>query len=151
MPDPTVGRQLPSSTGPMVYWNRTQQLRGGFLYEQGILVVPRTGRYRVYFQLTYYRGQEECSDSTPLMLIQNLIWVQEGHPTHETLLKVQDTVPCDLKFFRKTLQASAAFDLEVGDKLYVQTNYPGLLSSKGYLGADLEPETWRPGAGDLGI
>ena len=39
---------------------------------------------------------------------------------------------------RFTLQASAAFDLEAGDRLFVVTSSPGLLSNKGYLGADLE-------------
>ena len=123
----------------MVQWAGEQTLRGGFKYdEQDRLVVPIKGRYWVYFQLNYSSGLQHMQSCKPLLVTQGVVWVREKYSDNKSLLLAQDTVTDPLHTFGKTLQASAAFDLEAGDRLFVVTSSPGLLSTEGYLGADLE-------------
>ncbi|CAL8326974.1 unnamed protein product [Arctogadus glacialis] len=136
---PKKDRKWPScGRAAVVQWDGELTLRGGFKFdEQDSLVVPTRGRYWVYFQLNYSSGQGHKS-CRPLLLIQEVVWVRESYPNNRTLLQAQDTVTDPLHTFSKTLQASAAFDLAAGDRLFVVTNSPGLISTEGYLGADLE-------------
>ncbi|CAL8263176.1 unnamed protein product [Boreogadus saida] len=138
---PKKDRKWPSCgrTAVSVQWDGEPTLRGGFTYdEQGRLVVPTRGRYWVYFQLNYSNGLQGSKACRPLLLTQGVVWVRESQPTNRTLLQAEDTVTDPLLTFSKTLQASAAFDLAAGDRLFVVTNSPGQLSTEGYLGADLE-------------
>ncbi|XP_059921682.1 uncharacterized protein LOC132468054 [Gadus macrocephalus] len=122
----------------VVQWDKEPKLRGGFKYdEQDRLVVPIKGRYWVYFQLSYSNGQGNKS-CRPLLLDQVVFQVRESYAKKEILLQAKDTVVDPQNTFSKTLQASAAFDLAAGDRLFVVTNSPGLLSTEGHLGADLE-------------
>ncbi|XP_030227206.1 uncharacterized protein LOC115554562 [Gadus morhua] len=125
----------------VVQWAGEPTLRGGFKYdEQDRLVVPKEGRYWVYFQLNYASGKQGDQSCRPseLVLTQGVVWLRESYDKNKSLLLAQDTVTDPQHTFSKTLQASAAFDLEAGDRLFVVTNSPGLLSNKGYLGADLQ-------------
>ncbi|CAL8348172.1 unnamed protein product [Lota lota] len=134
-----VERSATQSPGnvTVVLW-RKKLLRGGFLYTNGSLQVPRTGRYRVSFQLTYRNHGEVLCNTKTLMLTQQVVWIQKSYQADIPLLLVQDTVPCDLTIFSKTLQATAAFDLSAGDLLRVQINNPRLLKREGFLGVDLD-------------
>ena len=124
----------------MVQWAGEQTLRGGFKYDEQGLVVPIKGRYWVYFQLNYSsskQGDQSCRPSE-LMLTQGVVWLRESYDKNKSLLQAQDTVTDPQHTFSKTLQASAAFDLEAGDRLFVVTSSPEVLSTEGYLGADLQ-------------
>ncbi|XP_056458913.1 uncharacterized protein LOC130392445 isoform X2 [Gadus chalcogrammus] len=137
---PKKDRKSPScGRTAVVQWAGEPTLRGGFKYdEKDRLVVPIEGRYWVYFQLNYSGGLQGMQSCRPLIITQGVVWVRESYTVNQTLLQAQDTVTEPQHTFSKTLQASAAFDLAAGDLLFVVTNSPELLSTEGYLGADLE-------------
>ena len=134
-------RKSPGCGGTaVVKWAGEPTLRGEFKYdEQDRLVVPIKGRYWVYFQLNYASGKQGDQSCRPLLITQGVFMVRESYDkNNKSLLQAQDTVTDPQHTFSKTLQASAAFDLEAGDRLFVVTSSPEVLSTEGYLGADLQ-------------
>ncbi|XP_013885755.1 lymphotoxin-alpha [Austrofundulus limnaeus] len=114
---------------------------GGFLYADGDLVVPRTGFYRVYVQITYGNMDEKCPAG--VMVLTHLVYCyQDGYQKYVQLLKAVDTVRCDTPW-QKSIYSSAVFHLNANDRLRVRSTQPKNIMKnehEAFFGAELLPD-----------
>ncbi|XP_024116074.1 tumor necrosis factor [Oryzias melastigma] len=92
---------------------------GGFSYADGDLVVPRSGMYRVFLQVTFQIPK--CENQ---VLSCNVSSWSEAYPQYEEILKTDDFVKDNNSNMdcKKTLYTSALFRFSTNTKLKVETN-----------------------------
>uniref|UniRef100_A0A665VV69 THD domain-containing protein n=1 Tax=Echeneis naucrates TaxID=173247 RepID=A0A665VV69_ECHNA len=131
-----------NTAGKYLHWESEEgnaHCRGGFIYSQGELVVPREGFYRVFLQITYNHGGKECVDDELNLLI-SVGYKANSYPGSITLLEAVDTVSCELKTWTKTLYTAGSFFLETNSTLHVTSTYTELIvqrESQVFFGAEL--------------
>ncbi|KAK2837083.1 hypothetical protein Q5P01_014295 [Channa striata] len=112
--------------------------QGGFSYSDGSLVVPRTGVYRIFLQITYMN--DTCKDDVNLS--HTVLMYSESYTIDVPLLTSIDTVSCSKKPWTKSLYTSGLQLLEANTRLRVESSHPHLIVSKeseGFFGAELLP------------
>ncbi|XP_062241040.1 tumor necrosis factor ligand superfamily member 15-like [Platichthys flesus] len=97
---------------------------GGFNYDDGNLVVPRDGIYRVFLQITY-QSLDLCLDD--LRLSSNVFFLGDSYNDSVLLLSSFDTVSCSMKQWRKSIYTAGLFELEANDRLYVTSSNQNLI------------------------
>lgn len=111
------------------------------MYTDGDLVVPRTGFYRVYVQITYENLSEECPGDV-MVLTHSVYFYQDGYQEYVQLLKAVDTVRCDTQW-QKSIYSSAVFHLNANDRLRVKSTQPKNIMKnehEAFFGAELLPD-----------
>uniref|UniRef100_W5MBI8 Lymphotoxin-alpha n=1 Tax=Lepisosteus oculatus TaxID=7918 RepID=W5MBI8_LEPOC len=96
----------------------------GFAYTDNALLIPESGRYFVYAQVTFRalmhdHGKRGCE---PVRLSQTISKMTNGYPTPSDLITSFKTVECGSDTWMKSLYSGAVFLLEKGDKLMVLVN-----------------------------
>uniref|UniRef100_A0A3B5BI95 THD domain-containing protein n=1 Tax=Stegastes partitus TaxID=144197 RepID=A0A3B5BI95_9TELE len=113
--------------------------QGGFSYSNGSLVVPRSGYYRVFVQVTYESNGEQCPK--PQMMLNNkVLYVPYSYNKNVTLLTSDDVVRCSTELWRKSLHTFGLFFLEANGRLRVTSTYPKFIARNEYqvfFGAEL--------------
>ncbi|XP_053276852.1 tumor necrosis factor ligand superfamily member 15 [Pleuronectes platessa] len=120
----TVGSNI---NGKCLKWESDLGLahcHGGFNYDDGNLVVPRDGIYRVFLQITY-QSLDLCLDD--LRLSSNVFFLGDSYNDSVLLLSTFDTVSCSMKQWRKSIYTSGLFELEANDRLYVTSSNQNLI------------------------
>ncbi|KAF3696274.1 Tumor necrosis factor ligand superfamily member 15 [Channa argus] len=129
------------STGRYLQWESNlgnAYCNGGFSYSNGALVVPKTGIYRVFLQMTYEINT--CKDDVTLSL--TVYTYSDGYKEDVRFLESTDTVSCRKKSWTKSLYTSGLIHLEANSKLRVQSLHPELIVSheeQVFFGAQLLP------------
>lgn len=100
---------------------------GGFRYSSGNLVVPRSGIYRVFLQITY-ESKSRCNKE--LKLTQIVFSFYNSYNENMRLLSSVDTVNCSLDHWRKSLYTAGIFYLEGNTLLRVMSSNPELIARK---------------------
>nr|XP_046241985.1 lymphotoxin-alpha [Scatophagus argus] len=113
---------------------------GGFNYSSGDLVVPRSGLYRVFLQITYESKDKHNCDE--LKLINKVFVFRDSYPHDVPLLSSVDTVSYT-KPWSKSLYTDGLFFLEANCRLHVTSSCPDLIIKREYqvfFGAELMPQ-----------
>ncbi|XP_041643974.1 lymphotoxin-alpha [Cheilinus undulatus] len=114
--------------------------RGGFNYSSGSLVVPRSGVYRVFLQITFESRNVECPRDGVLRLINIVQLSRDNYPKNLSLLSSVDTVVCSLESWSKSVYTAGLFSLEANWKLLVKSSQPELIArseDQVFFGAEL--------------
>lgn len=104
-------------------------------------MVPRKGFYRVFLQITFDFGDEECAESV-LPLNSRVLHLASGYELDVPLLTATDTVQCK-KGLIKSLYTSGLFSLDVNDRLHVQSSHRNNIAKNEhqvFFGAELIPQ-----------
>ncbi|KAM8886494.1 lymphotoxin-alpha-like [Spinachia spinachia] len=115
--------------------------RGGFTHFEGSLVVPRTGIYRVFLQVTYERNHSISCDEE-LTLRNSVFYFHDNYKKDKDILTSVDMVN-NQKQWVKTLYTAGLFELHTGGWLRVNTSHPKLIvdrESRVFFGAELLPQ-----------
>lgn len=110
--------------------------RGGFRYTGQDLVVPTTGVYRVFLQVTY---ESKGSDEDEPMVSNSVSVLEESYKKERCILTAFDTVSCS-KTWRKTLYTSGLFFLEAHAELRTTSSHHDLIipsETMTFFGAEL--------------
>ncbi|XP_061586177.1 lymphotoxin-alpha isoform X2 [Cololabis saira] len=116
-------------------------VHGGFSYSGGSLLVPRTGTYRVFLQVTYEGVGRACPGS--LRLTSTVLSISPKYNRSVTLLTSMDTVNCSQGPWIRSLSTLGLFLLDAGGRLHVTSSHPALMAKNEYqvfFGADLISE-----------
>ncbi|XP_061837133.1 lymphotoxin-alpha-like [Nerophis lumbriciformis] len=117
-------------------------LHGGFSYSDGSLVVPRTGLYRVFLQVTYWIPDDFKYDTCPLRL-ENIVYIfRTSYKEDMPLLSTKHTLSCSTKNWYETVYTAASFELDAQSKLRVTSTLKHLISADAtsvFFGAELLP------------
>ncbi|XP_031732643.1 lymphotoxin-alpha-like [Anarrhichthys ocellatus] len=116
---------------------------GGFNYSSGDLLVPRTGIYRVFLQITYESKDDpnKCVDEPRLS--NSVFFIRDAYNDNVVLLSSVDTLNCSIEQWSKTLYTAGLFSLEANGRLHVKSSHPGLIvksQHKVFFGAELLPQ-----------
>lgn len=115
--------------------------QGGFNYSEGSLVVPRSGIYRVFLQVTYERKYDpKCFEQK---LTNSVVFFCDKYKSNRPLLTSTDSVGCSQNQWPKTLYTAGLFALDAGGQLRVQSSHPKFIvkSETGvFFGAELLPQ-----------
>ncbi|XP_054467242.1 lymphotoxin-alpha-like [Anoplopoma fimbria] len=115
---------------------------GGFKYSSGNLVVPTSGIYRVFLQITYESKKDlVCVDG--LRLTNSVSRIQESYNKSVTFLSSVDSVSCNMEQWSKTLYTAGLFYLEANGRLRVTSSHLNLIvrsEHKVFFGAELLPQ-----------
>ncbi|KAJ7994052.1 hypothetical protein DPEC_G00261940 [Dallia pectoralis] len=92
----------------------------GFDYENGSLIVPSDGNYRIYLQIWFRKTDTFHCNEKVLVLNQTVLLYAKGYTDKDPLLVSSDTVNCREQYWEKTLYTSGIFALQAGDRLCVE-------------------------------
>ncbi|XP_047447206.1 tumor necrosis factor-like [Mugil cephalus] len=133
-----------NTNGEYLQWDNNTghaHCSGGFRCDQGDLVVPRKGLYRVFLQITYEFGDETCEESQ-LKLNSKVILYASNYRREVPILSAIDTVQCK-HGLSKSLYTSGLFSLGTNDRLRVRSSYRKYIAKNEYqvfFGAELLPQ-----------
>lgn len=116
---------------------------GGFNYSSGNLVVPRSGIYRVFLQITYESTDDLKCLGDELRLTNRVVFIRDTYDIDVPLLSSVDTVSCSMEQWSKSLYTAGLFRLEANCRLRVTSSHPELIVKKEYqvfFGAELLPQ-----------
>ncbi|XP_061762348.1 tumor necrosis factor-like [Nerophis ophidion] len=134
-----------TTDGQYLRWgteHHNAHLHGGFSYSDGSLVVPRTGLYRVYLQVTYWIPDDFKYDTCPLLL-ENIVYIfRTSYEEDMPLLSTKHTLGCSTKNRYETVYTAASFELDAQSKLRVTSTLEHLISvdaTSVFFGAEFLP------------
>ncbi|XP_061880184.1 lymphotoxin-alpha-like [Entelurus aequoreus] len=134
-----------ATDGQYLRWgteHHNAHLHGGFSYSDGSLVVPRTGLYRVFLQVTYWIPDDFKYDTCPLRL-ENIVYIfRTSYKADMPLLSTKRTLACSTKNWYETVYTAASFELDARSKLRVTSTLEHLISTDAtsvFFGAELLP------------
>ncbi|KAM9859034.1 lymphotoxin-alpha [Aulostomus maculatus] len=115
----------------------------GFKYSNGSLVLSRSGKYRVFLQITYESKANFSCHGHMLTLLNQVFVFREAYAVYTLLLSSVDTVNCNMTPWIKSLYTDGLFVLGANSILQVKSSQPKLISKSEYLaffGAELLPQ-----------
>lgn len=112
---------------------------GGFRYNDGELVVPREGMYRVFLQITY-----ECSTSPEDVstLKHQVLLFHQQYINGRSLLRSVHTLGCTGERWTTSLHTDGLFHLPANSTLRVKSSHAHLITKNEdcvFFGAELRP------------
>uniref|UniRef100_A0A3P9PDZ6 THD domain-containing protein n=1 Tax=Poecilia reticulata TaxID=8081 RepID=A0A3P9PDZ6_POERE len=140
------------TNGDNLLWeNKTGEayIDGGFRYDNGTLMVPRKGLYRVFLQTLFEIDTCHCVDG--FLSLSSLVKIfRQGYETETSLLTAADSVACndhkgDVENLKKSLFTSGIFKLDTNDKLSATSSHPDCMAKNehmSFFGAQLVFDDW---------
>ncbi|XP_018588392.2 tumor necrosis factor ligand superfamily member 15-like isoform X1 [Scleropages formosus] len=104
----------------VIHWNDNQAIIQGFKYKEGELIVPQSGKYHVYLQITFRKPESyNCSEGDLFIPLRPEVRVwQDSYPEYVPLMSASDYLSCK-EIFEKSIYTAGMYDLEKNSKLQV--------------------------------